>query len=77
MKLLFPSAIIRRPAFDRGPHPKAFQSWRWVFLSAMLLAAATFGALYFWAVQAQEANGAITGLTLSSDTPVPRPPTTG
>ena len=42
---------------------------RWVFLSAMLLAAATFGALYIAVLQAQEANGAITGLRLSSETP--------
>ena len=41
---------------------------RWVFLSAMLLAAATFGALYIAVLQAQEANGAITGLRLSSET---------
>ena len=53
MKLLFPSAVIRRRASDRGPRPEAIRSWRWVFLSAMLLAAATFGALSVGAVQAQ------------------------
>ena len=53
MKLLFPSVVIRRRTSDRGPHPEAIRSWRWVFLSAMLLAAATFGALYVVAVQAQ------------------------
>ena len=54
MKHLSASAVTRR---------------RWVFLSAMLLAAATFGALYIAVLQAQEANGAITGLRLSSETP--------
>ena len=53
MKFLFPSAVIRRRASDRGPRPEAIRSWRWVFLSAMLLAAATFGALSVGAVQAQ------------------------
>ena len=53
MKFLFPSAVIRRRTSDRGPRPEAIRSWRWVFLSAMLLAAATFGALSVGAVQAQ------------------------
>ena len=53
MKFLFPSAVIRHRASDRGPRPEAIRYWRWVFLSAMLLAAATFGALYVEAVQAQ------------------------
>ena len=53
MKFLFPSAVIRRRASDRGPRPEAIRPWRWVFLSAMLLAAATFGALSVGAVQAQ------------------------
>ena len=53
MKSLFPSAAIRYRASDRSPRPEAIRSWRWVFLSAMLLAAATFGALYVEAVQAQ------------------------
>ena len=53
MKFLFPSAVIRRRASDRVPRPEAIRSWRWVFLSAMLLAAATFGALSVGAVQAQ------------------------
>ena len=53
MKFLFPSAVTRGRASDRGPRPEAIRSWRWVFLSAMLLAAATFGALYVGAVQAQ------------------------
>ena len=53
MKFLFPSAVILRRTSDRGPRPEAIRSWRWVFLSAMLLAAATFGALSVGAVQAQ------------------------
>ena len=53
MKFLFPSAVVRRRASDRGPRPEAIRSWRWVFLSAMLLAAATIGALSVGAVQAQ------------------------
>ena len=53
MKFLFPSAVTRGRASDRGPCPEAIRSWRWVLLSAMLLAAATFGALYVGAVQAQ------------------------
>ena len=53
LKLLSQSAAIRRPASDRGPHSESLRSWRWVFLSAMLLAAATFSAPYGGAVQAQ------------------------
>ena len=53
MKLLSQSAAIRRPASDRGPHSESLRSWRWVFLSAMLLAAAAFSAPYVGAVQAQ------------------------
>ena len=53
MKVVFPSAVVRRRASDRGPRPEAIRSWRWVFLSAMMLAAATFGALSVGAVQAQ------------------------
>ena len=63
MKLLSTSAAIRRPA------PEAFRSWRLVFLSVMLLAAVICGALYVEVAQAQGVDGAITGLTLSSDAP--------
>ena len=69
MKFLYPSAVIRRRASEKGTHSEAFQSWRWVLLAAILLAVVTIGAFYFSVVQAQEANGAITGLTLTSDTP--------
>ena len=53
MKLLSQSAAIWRPASDRGPHSESLRSWCRVFLSAMLLAAATFSAPYVGAVQAQ------------------------
>ena len=53
MKLLSQSAAIWRPASDRGPHSESLRSWRRVFLSVMLLAAATFSAPYVGAVQAQ------------------------
>ena len=86
MKFLYPSAVIRRRASEKGTHSEAFQSWRWVLLAAILLAVVTIGTFYFSVVQAQEANGAITGLTLTSDTPgtltspgtrpARRPPTT-
>ena len=63
MKLLSTSALIGRRA------PEAFRSWRSVFLSVMLLAAIICGALYVEVAQAQVVDGAITGLTLSSDAP--------
>ena len=53
LKLLSQSAAIWRPASDRGPHSESLRSWRRVFLSVMLLAAATFSAPYVGAVQAQ------------------------
>ena len=53
LKLLSQSAAIWRPASGRGPHSESLRSWRRVFLSAMLLAAATFSAPYVGAVQAQ------------------------
>ena len=69
MNPLFPSAHIGRRAPGEGTHLETFQSWRRVFLAAILLAAVTVGTFYFSGVQAQEADGAITGLTLTSDTP--------
>ena len=69
MKFLYPSAVIRRRASEKGTHSEAFQSWRWILLAAILLAVVTIGTFYFSSAQAQEANGAITGLTLTSDTP--------
>ena len=69
MNLPFPSANTEHPTSEKSLNAKAFQSWRWVFLAVILLAAVTIGAFYFSSAQAQEANGAITGLTLTSDTP--------
>ena len=70
MKTLLPSAVTRRQhTSPRGSHPVDFRPWRWFILSALLLAAATFGGVFFGIVQAQDANGAINGLTLSSDSP--------
>ena len=69
MKFLYPSAVIRHRASEKGTHSEAFQPWRWVLLAAILLAVVTIGTFYFSSAQAQEANGAITGLTLTSDTP--------
>ena len=63
MKILSTSALIGRRA------PDAWRSWRSIFLSVMLLAAIIFGALYVEVAQAQGVNGAITGLTLTSDSP--------
>ena len=50
------------------PQTKAFQSWQLVLMAVILLAAAATSGLYITTVQAQS-HGAITGLTLSSDTP--------
>ena len=63
MKILSTSSLIGRRA------PEAFRSWRSIFLSVMLLAAIIFGALYVEVAQTQGVDGAITGLTLTSDTP--------
>ena len=66
MKLLSPSVSTKHPTSEESLHPKSFQSWRWVFLAAILLAAVTISTVYFSSAQAQDDNGAITGLTLSS-----------
>ena len=59
MSLLSPSAPTG--------HPKAFQSWHWVFLAAILLAVVAISTFYFSNAQAQTADGTITGLTLTSE----------
>ena len=70
MKPLLPSAVTRRQhTSPRGSHPVDFRPWRWFILSVLLLAAAAFGGVFFGVAQAQEADGAITGLALSSDSP--------
>ena len=66
MKLLSPSVSTKHPTSEESLHPKSFQSWRWVFLAAILLAAVTISTFYFSSAQAQGNDGAITGLTLTS-----------
>ena len=53
-----------------APQTRTFQSWHWIFLATILLVtiAITISTFYFATVQA-ESHGAITGLTLTSDTP--------
>ena len=51
------------------PQTKAFQSWRLVLMAVILLAAAATSGLYIATIQAQSSNGAITGLTLTSNAP--------
>ena len=65
----FPPPDTGQPASEKSLHPKSFQSWRWVFLAAILLAAVTISTFYFSSAQAQGDDGAITGLTLTSDAP--------
>ena len=70
MKPSLPSAVIRRQhASAQGSHPAEFRPWRWGVLTALLITAATLGGVFFGVAQAQDANGAITGLALTSDTP--------
>ena len=69
MKLLSPSVSTKHPTSEESLHPKSFQSWRWVFLAAILLAGVTISTFYFSSAQAQANKGAITGLTLTSDAP--------
>ena len=68
MNILTPSTSTNRPTSEHVLHPKAFQSWRWVFLAAILLAAVAITTFYFSSAQAQNADGTIAGLTLTSTT---------
>ena len=68
MKLLSPSVSTKHPTSEESLHPKSFQSWRWVFLAAILITITATAALYIGNVQAQSSRGAITGLTLTSTT---------
>ena len=68
MNILTPSTSTNRPTSEHVLHPKAFQSWRWVFLAAILLATVAITTFYFSSAQAQNADGAIAGLTLTSTT---------
>ena len=56
------------PPTRTGLNLKSFQSWHWIFLAAILLAAVAISTFYFSSAQAQTADGAITGLTLTSTT---------
>ena len=68
MNISTPSTSTNRPTSEHVLHPKAFQSWRWVFLAALLLATVAITTFYFSSAQAQNADGAIAGLTLTSTT---------
>ena len=68
MNILTPSTSTNRPTSEHVLHPKAFQSWHWGFLAALLLAAVAITTFYFSSAQAQGADGAIAGLTLTSTT---------
>ena len=64
----FPPTHTGQPTSEKSLHLEAFQSWRWVFLAAILLAAVAISTFYFSSAQAQANKGAITGLTLTSTT---------
>ena len=64
-----PPTHTGQPASEKSLDTKAFQSWRWGFLAAILLAAVAISTFYFSSAQAQGDDGAITGLTLTSDAP--------
>ena len=68
MNILTPSTSTNRPTSEHVLHPKAFQSWHWGFLAALLLAAVAISTFYFSSAQAQGADGTIAGLTLTSTT---------
>ena len=68
MNILTPSTSTNRPTSEHVLHPKAFQAWRWGFLAAILLATVAITTFYFSSAQAQNADGAIAGLTLTSTT---------
>ena len=68
VNILTPSTSTNRPTSEHVLHPKAFQSWRWVFLAAILMAAVAITTFYFSSAQAQNADGTIAGLTLTSTT---------
>ena len=55
--------------FACGSRPGGFRLELRLTLAALLLAAVTFGGVFIAVVQAQDADGAITGLTLASDSP--------
>ena len=68
MNILTPSTSTNRPTSEHVLHPKAFQSWRWVFLAAILMAAVAITTFYFSSAQAQNADGTVANLQLTSTT---------
>ena len=66
MNILTPSTSTNRPTSEHVLHPKAFHSWRWVFLAAILLASVAITTFYFSSAQAQNADGAVANLQLTS-----------
>ena len=57
------------PLSQPAPRTSTFQSWQLVLITVTLLAAAITSGLYIATVQAGSNDGAITGLTLTSDAP--------
>ena len=66
MNILTPSTSTNRPTSEHVLHPKAFQAWRWLFLAAILLAAVAITTFYFSSAQAQNADGTVANLQLTS-----------
>ena len=64
-----PAIDTLHPASRRGPNLGGAGYRSLLILATLLLAAAIFGGLVIAVAQAQDADGAITGLTLSSDAP--------
>ena len=64
-----PAIDTLHPASRRGPNLGGIGYRSLLILATLLLAAAIFGGLVIGVAQAQDANGAITGLALTSDTP--------
>ena len=64
-----PAIDTLHPASRRGPNLGGIGYRSLLILATLLLAAAIFGGLVIAVAQAQEADGAITGFTLASDTP--------
>ena len=68
MKLLSPSVSTKHPTSEESLHPKSFQSWRWVFLAAILLTIRYHQHVLLLECPGPGSRGAITGLTLTSTT---------
>ena len=46
----------KHPTSENGLHPKAFQSWRWVFLAVIVLATVAISTVYFHKVDGTITN---------------------